>query len=600
TDSPIHFPSVDEVIKSDGNLIKATLDQIKNLPISTGGLVTIGNKKLNPNYVDVQITEDGSIQIFTFDPLKPNEKHLSVALSQTDANFKYPKYETRDGSYVDHRSINTVYEIFKQQAKEVNGEWTLPLSAFNNNEVIKQLLAKEFKKPETGLVDIEQDTAKLSYLPNLSKLVLKGSLKTNKDQEYILVINDVKNVILARELYSNNQVLDSNPSNAIINALEAKAAKNDFNVGIFKYKIQSATYKELEADQKVKSDSNIVDINNKLIYVIDDYIYKSITSQTWEQAIKNNDQLDQAIAQLNQAPNQFIPLNQLNNPELTALAKAQGFDLSTAKVATIDGKLQFVGVDANNNPIELTVPYINNVVSSDYVTVFDDSSLVQNNGDLNAAIKHSLTNEKLYPRNDKGEIKIGNHFVRPEEVLIDVVDGAVQLSIRDPNNLNKTKQLSKILLNKEDNKIAKTNYFGYSGNNLNKEGWADVVRDLNNNEQIKANKPTSLEPFLSSLAINQVIKKGLDLSKATIEYNADKTKIVIRDNLEVNGNVFVIYDLPTASSLQSDAEETRVHTWWDDNARIWAPVLSAIIAILIATVGIVIGVVRKRKRKNHK
>lgn len=115
TESPIHFPSIDEVINADGNLVKATLSQIKNLPISSGGLITIGNKKLNPNYVDVQIAADGSIQIFTFDPLKPNDKHLAVALSQVDQNFKYPKYEARDGSYVDHRSLNTVYEIFKNK-----------------------------------------------------------------------------------------------------------------------------------------------------------------------------------------------------------------------------------------------------------------------------------------------------------------------------------------------------------------------------------------------------------------------------------------------------------------------------------------------------
>ena len=60
-ESIIHFPTDDEVIANKGSIEEAIKQQIKQLKTNNVGNVIIDGKELNPNYVDVQVEEDGTI-----------------------------------------------------------------------------------------------------------------------------------------------------------------------------------------------------------------------------------------------------------------------------------------------------------------------------------------------------------------------------------------------------------------------------------------------------------------------------------------------------------------------------------------------------------
>ncbi|EDU05991.1 GUMAP protein [Ureaplasma urealyticum] len=604
-ESIIHFPTDDEVIANKGSIEEAIKQQIKQLKTNNVGNVIIDGKELNPNYVDVQVEEDGTIKILTFDPLKPNIKKLGVAINQDDDNFKKPHYYQQNGQDINHRDTKLIYDLMnKHNISENKNVVQTKLTFLLANEQIKNKL-----KDNDQLIDLDFDSSLITYNPLLENISISGFTKDHTNK-VLMVITAMKNVIYAHELYNSGLVTSNSPVDELMSQLlnphnRDANNKNIYLIGAIKYRLRDPYYLPLE--QKLDNDSIISDADRKQVYVIDKNVYKVASDDERKQIINSNLlDLEKTIAKLNEKPATFINANNLEDQTLLKNLQDNNINLNKAKIAFVNDCLQVVAVNDDGTTSTYSIPKIKNVVSSNYIHIANDRDVIENNAALVSAIKNALNNEKLNPHvNNQGKIRLGNQIINPKTVIVEIEKdqsnkptGNVLIKKQDPTNLANRVLVAKLLTNKQNHEVVSTNYQGFNGYDLNQSSLADLLRDLNESLQQKNITKTSVEQFKDSIVFKQIVPKSIDLSKTTIEYNnSSHSKLVIRSNNPLNKRVFVVYNLPEPSSKLEANTNNEIKRYGDDRVRIWAPIVATLLAIIVSISGIIIGLKLRKKRK---
>ncbi|WP_031489380.1 GUMAP protein [Ureaplasma canigenitalium] len=611
------YPSVEEIIQSNGFIEDAVLKKINNLQTNEGGNVTLGKKTFNPKFAEVIAVEGGYYKVFLKSRRDPSKKTFIAAIGP-ETNFDNRVFFNVDASTVDHRKTYLINEIFKNNiTKEENKDQPLQYkihTRYSNlivNSDFKSLVSKN-KDVNAGLISVKDD-AEVQYRPNQDRYIVQGGDPVSNSPVYIIIYN-VKRVIDHTELYNNNDVNENTPISHInsillnrqneIDELQSKleSSEPNFNkdtdqrtfikLGNLNYLMKKPSVDVLKDKEKIDNDSIVIDSFNHTLYIIDRTNYMTAIDSTIEQ-FNNEIAYNNLVAKLNEQPNQFIKADAINSPEVNEYITKLGLDPkdTSLKYDAMKNIIKVVSTKHGNDFIG-TIPGIVNTLSTNYIEIGNDLDAIKFNGNQLEAIKEKI-NEKAVLRNGKKYVKLGNREFDLNEYNIKKDDNIITFYRVDEGS-GSTTPIVKIIVETKDRPYVLDNYTGYRAAELNEDALSILIRDMKK-KGAPDGKQMSASEFAKHSIVRQLYgKEKVDLNKVTFEFREDGKKLIIRDHNKQPTLVSVIYSLPApAPDVEEgereifDIKKTKIH--------IWLPIVLSVFVLALA-IPLAIWFTKKRQK----
>ena len=256
-------------------------------------------------------------------------------------------------------------------------------------------------------------------------------------------------------------------------------------------------------------------------------------------------------------------------------------------ITKIDNFFVIKGTLSNGKYIVQKLYQLPNVISKQTIPYISIDDVLNANGDEALAMHNLLKNKAKYPIDKNGLIRLQNAQLDPNKIVVEKDEnGDLNIFKLDENN-QKIKPPAAIILSKLGKNDIKVNYVKVDGSQFWPSYLQEIIGDIytaKNFESIDEQvKPLNL--VKNNQIIHDVLPKNFKNGPlATIQFDAQRHQIVIKDNDTKNPNVVVISTKSITNSSFS-CEELVHYRAKNDYWMIWVAVIS-----IAAIIGIIIGV----------
>ncbi|WP_042467662.1 GUMAP protein, partial [Ureaplasma urealyticum] len=607
-DINLHLPSEADVLNNQGNYaqtIAKILKDPKQYPRDPNNKINVNGLLIDPDQIKVIVRDDGTIDL-----IDKNNANLLLSISPTRAQ---PNYTVINAELNDAVEAKALYELIKQtraliqalpHQKNMNDLYQSEKQRLINHPwIIKNIISvyEAINNPANIVTDFKNWT--VEYNPNLDKLIFRGMNTDREKRAQTIVVNNVIKVIRASELYStfdilvnnNDQTLIDDAINLTINQKLANAnqigdylVNNPVLVNNYYENHHALVNKTQQAKYKIISDQN-----NHQIVIIDDifYIKKAKATSIFKDylAFKKLDQtlgLNKNIdVKLMNEQQEFI--NDELKDYVLKLNNQEDLKITDLVITKIDNFFVIKGTLSNGKYIVQKLYQLPNVISKQTIPYISIDDVLNANGDEALAMHNLLKNKAKYPIDKNGLIRLQNAQLDPNKIVVEKDEnGDLNIFKLDENN-QKIKPPAAIILSKLGKNDIKVNYVKVDGSQFWPSYLQEIIGDIytaKNFESIDEQvKPLNL--VKNNQIIHDVLPKNFKNGPlATIQFDAQRHQIVIKDNDTKNPNVVVISTKSITNSSFS-REELVHYRAKNDYWMIWVAVIS-----IAAIIGIIIGV----------
>ncbi|MCF1349274.1 GUMAP protein [Ureaplasma urealyticum] len=607
-DINLHLPSEADVLNNQGNYaqtIAKILKDPKQYPRDPNNKINVNGLLIDPDQIKVIVRDDGTIDL-----IDKNNANLLLSISPTRAQ---PNYTVINAELNDAVEAKALYELIKQtraliqalpHQKNMNDLYQSEKQRLINHPwIIKNIISvyEAINNPANIVTDFKNWT--VEYNPNLDKLIFRGMNTDREKRAQTIVVNNVIKVIRASELYStfdilvnnNDQTLIDDAINLTINQKLANAnqigdylVNNPVLVNNYYENHHALVNKTQQAKYKIISDQN-----NHQIVIIDDifYIKKAKATSIFKDYLAFK-KLDQTLSlnknidvKLMNEQQEFIN-DELKNYVLK-LNNQEDLKITDLVITKIDNFFVIKGTLSNGKYIVQKLYQLPNVISKQTIPYISIDDVLNANGDEALAMHNLLKNKAKYPIDKNGLIRLQNAQLDPNKIVVEKDEnGDLNIFKLDENN-QKIKPPAAIILSKLGKNDIKVNYVKVDGSQFWPSYLQEIIGDIytaKNFESIDEQvKPLNL--VKNNQIIHDVLPKNFKNGPlATIQFDAQRHQIVIKDNDTKNPNVVVISTKSITNSSFS-REELVHYRAKNDYWMIWVAVIS-----IAAIIGIIIGV----------